>query len=331
MLSCSALPDSRLAISRTDQQGFQPHLGRESYLQLFSYREGSRTILGALSLLLITALLTGCGFFGGDRDRADPIPGEVTPNTSGIYIDDTYLHVRLEPRDESRGSVPPNDHPVEISGAQIEALLANIQVKPENGDEPIPLIPAKQLTELSIIVAQALGDAKPDEDVVFHSFQKAGSWFGSSRRATTARVFYRDGALNLIFGDLDDFYSEQIDRSLQPLEPGYRNKLSELGGKLVASPQIAFVDDRADWIRIDTTSIATVPPVAQSPASVSPATVSPPNTPATAAQAGQTSQDPRWAQLEERLLILDGLRRKGLITEEDYETKKQELLEVLDL
>jgi hypothetical protein len=299
-----------------------------TYLKRFP---GAKKQSAAL-LLFITALAAGCGVFGGDREESEPVPGEVTPDTRGVYIDNNYIHVRLEEQDESGGSSPPNDHPVELSGAQVEAWLANIEVKPEDGDESISLVPAKQISQLSIIVAQALGDAQSDEDVVFHSFRRSGSWYGSARRATTARVFYRNGKLNLIFGDLDDFYSEQIDRTLQPLEAGYRGEPSELSGELVNSPTFAFVEGRDDWISIDTSvATASVPPSAS-------ATSPSPDIPVTAAPVAPVPaavpavpQDPRWAQLEERLLILDGLRRKGLITEEDYEAKKQELLEVLDL
>lgn len=252
------------------------------------------------------------------------MPGEVTPNSRGIYTDDTYLHVRLEPQNESAGAVPPNDHPAEISARQVRAWLRELEVMPEDGGEPIPLVPPEQLSELSALIAQALGDAQPDEDVVFHVFRKAGSWFGSERRVTTARVFYRDDALNLIFGELDDFFSEQIDRNLQPLKPGYRHKTTELSGRVVDAPQVAFVDDRTDWIRLDADAVATVEPAEQR------AVAAPTATPAPAEPAPR-SRDPRWTQLEERLLILDGLRQKGLITQEDYEAKKQELLKVLDL
>jgi hypothetical protein len=287
-------------------------------------KPGVCATLRLAALLIVATLLAGCGTFGlGDGE--DLAPGEVTPTSSGVYTDDTYLHVHLEPQNESQGPVSPSDHPVQLSAAQVEASLADLKVKPKDGDRPIPLIPDDLLPELSVLIAQALGDAALDEDVVFHSFRKAGPWYGSHRRATTARVFYRDGKLNFIFGDLDDFYSEQIDRNLHPLNPGYRGEASELSGHLIDSPQVAFVNSRRDWIRIDTTSTATAAPAATSPAAESP------TTPAPAASASQTSQDPRWTQLEERLLILDGLRRKGLITGEDYETKKQELLEVLDL
>lgn len=277
-------------------------------------------------MFLFAALLTGCGLLGSRNvDREDPLPGEVTPSSSGVYTDDTYLYVELRSQEESGDGVAPSDHPADISAEQVEASLAALEVAPEEGGEPISLIPAKQLPELSVLVAQALGDAASDEDAVFHVFRTAGPWFGSGRRVTTARVFYRDGALNLIFGELDDFYSEHIDRNLQPLKPGYRNKTTELSGSVVDSPQVAFVDNRDDWIRLDPSATVATEPVAPGAAAVAPTAPAPVTAPV------QTTRDPRWTQLEERLLILDGLRQKGLITEEDYETKKQELLEVLDL
>ncbi|MGH8502261.1 MAG: SHOCT domain-containing protein [Gammaproteobacteria bacterium] len=272
---------------------------------------------------MMALLLTGCGTFGSESGDTvdDPGPGEVTPTSRGVYKDDAYLHVRLEPQDQIDGAVEPNDHPVELKPAQIRRWLGDLQVRPEEGNEPVPLIPVTLLPRLSVLVAQALGDARPDQDVVFHSFRRAGSWFGSERRATTARVFYRDDALNLIFGELDDFFSEQVDRNLQPLKPGSRSASADTSGELIGAPQVAFVDGRADWIRLDRSAIAPAP-VAARPAAASPAIAAP---------AEQMPRDPRWIQLEERLLILDGLRSKGLITDEDYETKKRELLEILDL
>lgn len=277
-----------------------------------------------IALVFVAALLTACGTFGSGNDEDDRAPGEVTPTSDDVYANDTYLHVQLEPQDESQGAVPPNDHPVDVSAAQVRAWLAEIEVRPAGGDETIPLIPADLMPQLSVLLAQALGDAARDQDVVFYSFRKAGSWFGSVRRDTTARVFYRDGTLNLIFGDLDDFYSEFIDRDLQPLEPGFRDVRSDLSGTLILSREFAFVNDRADWIRVDTSAMAKAEPAIPSAPVSAPAAAAPPPT-------AQTTQDPRWTQLEERLLILDGLREKGLITQKDYEIKKQELLEVLDL
>jgi hypothetical protein len=284
-------------------------------------RHGWQAFSHVATALLGVALTAGCGTFGaGVEEKA---PGEVTPDTHGVYIDNSSLHVRLEPRSEA--SAPANDHPVQLTGKQVKAWLARIKVRPEDSGQLVSLIPSTQRTELSIIIAQALGDARPNEDVVFHSFRSAGSWFGSHRRVTTARVFYRDGALNLIFGDLDDFYSERIDYELQPLEPGYRAMRSELSGEVVDTPQVAFVDGRKDWIRLDTAPLAAAE--SARPLEV----VSSPAPPVAASQPRQAPRDPRWMQLEERLLILDGLRRKGLITTEDYEAKKQDLLEVLDL
>jgi len=276
-----------------------------------------------IPLVLITALLTACGTFGpSDEDKR--APGEVTPTSRNVYINNPSIYVRL---DEAKGALASNDHPVNVSVAQVRAWLAGIKVKPEDSDEPIPLIPADLLPQLSVLVAQALGDARPDQDVIFHTFRKVGSWFGSTRRDTTARVFYRDGALNLIFGDLDDFYSEQLDRDLQPITPGYRNTRSDFSGKLIDSPEFTYIGNRPDWIRINTSAIAETKrktPRAAIVAPVAPVLTAPTPT-------AQTNQDPRWTQLQERLLILEGLREKGLITQKDYEVKKREVLEVLHL
>jgi hypothetical protein len=304
-----------------------------------------RAVTGALSAFLLIAQLTGCSTFSGLFSVDPPAlrPGEVTPTSDGVYVDNTYLHVSLEPQDESEGPVPPNDHPVDLSSAQVKAWLAGLKIKPEDSDEPIPLIPENEVGDLSIVLAQALGDARPNQDVVFHSFRRVGSWYGISRRDTTARVFYRNGALNLIFGDLDNFYSEQIDRNLQPLKPGSRSVISDdLSAKLIKSPEFTFVNNRDDWIRIDTSAVAATEPAnrramptsastASGPAPATPTTTAPSTTPMPVTPAGQAYQDPRWAQLEERLLILEGLHQKGLITDKDYEQKKRELLKVLDL
>jgi hypothetical protein len=274
-------------------------------------------------LVLGVMLIAGCGLLGArDAGREDPLPGEVTPTSRGVYTDDMYLHVRREPQGESGGQVALNDHPVALRVKRIRTWLRDLEVRPEDGGEPLTLVPSEQLPELSAILAQALREARPDEDVVFHVFRTAGSWFGSERRVTTARVFYRNGALNLIFGDLDDFYSERIDRNLQPLRSGKRGSESELSGRVVDSPRVAFVNNRDDWIRLDAAAVSAPTRARPSPKIAEPMSVSTP---------APTTRDPRWTQLEERLLILDGLRQKGLISQDDYETKKQELLEVLDL
>jgi hypothetical protein len=316
MLSCLIFPLKLFYLPNRTRAAGRPSVNCESDRWFCTLgKQATRAAPNVIPLVLITALLTACGTFGpSDEDQL--APGEVTPTSRNVYINNPYIYVRLT---EAKGAAGSNDHPVNVAAAQVRAWLAGIKVEPEDSDEPIPLIPADTLPQLSVLVAQALGDARPDQDVIFHTFRKVGSWFGSTRRDTTARVFYRDGALNLIFGDLDDFYSEQIDRDLQPLTPGYRNTRSDFSGKLIDSPEFTYVGNRPDWIRINTSAIAEAKRKTPRPALVAPVPTA------------QTNQDPRWTQLQERLLILEGLREKGLITQKDYEVKKRELLEVLDL
>jgi hypothetical protein len=180
------------------------------------------------------------------------------------------------------------------------------------------------------------------------------------------RVFYQDGKLNVIFGELQSNYRKkniygQRTEDFTPRREGSRAKASKQKFSLAAAPGIEFhaVSSgaaRNDWVMIDP-AVASAQMVAQ-PASTGAVpqqatTAPPPMEPspassaasapaATAAQAPAASaaQAPaaaapaaaaagKSAELEQRLKTLKDLKDKGLISEEVYNSKVKELLSEL--
>ena len=139
----------------------------------------------------------------------------------------------------------------------------------------------------------------------------------------TARVFCRDGNLNLIVHDtrLDFMRVYFMDFRMPDFQYGSR---AQAGGAVLHAAGAEA--RRPDWLvlplgtalRAAEAPIA-APPVAQPPAPA-PAAITAP-TPAAAPPPVAST-----ASLEDRLRALKRLRDQGLISEADYTRKKQELL-----
>ena len=176
------------------------------------------------------------------------------------------------------------------------------------------------------------------------------------------RVFYSDGRLNVIFGELQSNYRKknvygQRSEDYTPRRQGSRSKATEQKWILVARPGLEFHstnggDTRNDWVVIDTavagSEVLAAPTAHRCPAAASgiracgaapapspPAIVAAPAPVPAAAAAPAAAAEPvprtgtSSADLEQRLRKLKDLRDKGLISEEAYRAKMQELLSEL--
>ena len=242
---------------------------------------------------------------------------------------DGRAFVRLEAIE--RGA-PPNDQPATLRPEQVRLALASVREKNAQvfgTDEPI--FDAGELDEIAPPLASALAAATPAQDVTFAVVGSHGL-FGehSPQTATTGRVFVRGGKLNVVFGLARSAY-EAIDLQGTPNQvlPGQRNARVEYGWTLAAAGA-QQPDRRGDWLAFD---IAGLNPTAAAAANTTQATraqlapaIARPASQAGPAAAAPAPDDARYQDVAGKLRILDRLRADGLISEEEYQSRRRAIL-----
>lgn len=194
---------------------------------------------------------------------------------------------------------PANGQPLRVDPIGLGRALAAIRCRTPRG-EALLFLPDEAL-ELGRVLAEALGVAGPGEDLELVSTAKREGFFGKSQ-TVTARVFAREGRVNLLFRDLrlDAVSTYHLDYQMPRFEVGTRAKASTAEVRASGAESI-----RADWL--------VLPPGAEAPA-----VRVPPPPPA--------APKPASASVDERLRHLKRIREENLITEEEYARRKAELL-----
>jgi hypothetical protein len=212
---------------------------------------------------------------------------------------------------------PANAHPAALPEAALQAILGPIQVK--DGGKDVPLFGKDDLKELPKALSEALAHAQPGEDLILLSTNKHGEGLlgGFLERATalTARLFVRDGALNLIIHDARlDFMDRYLADYLQPtFAYGSRQKAS---AELLQAPQATRL--RGDWLAFPLLVASTPAPA--------PVAVAPP----VAAVIAPVARDSAFFEAQtQRLKALKRLRDENLISEAEYQEKREAILKTL--
>ena len=136
-------------------------------------------------------------------------------------------------------------------------------------------------------------------------------------RVTTGRLFVRNGRLNLIVGLAQRDVNEREDRRLAPFTPGSRKTAAAGEWQLhVPTEPTGYTMVRHDWVTVATNW----QPL---PSAESPPTVPSNHAPAVLKQREQSRS------LAERLTTLKELKNKGLITDEEYRSKRLQILNEL--
>jgi len=190
-------------------------------------------------------------------------------------------YVRVEPQDSE--AAPPNDHPVEFTPEQIGAMLASVEIV-EPGQRrfyvfgereerpPAPVFTATEIDKVDDPIAAALASAGPREDVTFATSDFHGvdpyGLIGDTLN-TAGRVFYRDGELHLIFGEVHVAHAEEIKprdhprggyvskaaRLTQPVPPGRRQGARQVAWRVAPEPGIDLAggdgEARPDWLVLE--------------------------------------------------------------------------------
>ncbi|NVO00535.1 MAG: SHOCT domain-containing protein [Geobacteraceae bacterium] len=226
--------------------------------------------------------------------------------------------VALEQQDSpSTNTVAPNDHPATVTSETISAMLSSLEIRATDSDKPEPLFTAVAVQSIAPQILQGLRQASPTEDVTFAVIGLHNTSYGfvKSHKVTTGRVYYQAGRLNILIGQAQKEVNDRDDRRLAPFTPGSRHKTSEGDWQLLPQPgQKGFSLQRKDWAAFST---EWQPPAAVQ--SVSPQQSIPAGLIAPARQPSPA----------DRLIVLKELKEKGLISEEEYRSKRQEILNLL--
>ena len=224
-----------------------------------------------------------------------------------------YGFVRIEEAETAARS----DHPVSLTPEQIRFFFSHLQMQEKNAD-PIPVFTQAELNMLANPVSLALSEATPDQDVTFVVADKRGRFhLVGNRVATSGRVFYRSGRLNVIFGEVHAAFEDQFRATgyMRPFKLGSRaeRRLPSVISSADDAMQGRTEALREDWIRVEPSYLTRNDGKAVLPA-----------TPSTTPTSVPIAKD--YEDLEKRLESLQRLRERNLITEEEFQQKRSAIL-----
>lgn len=252
-----------------------------------------------LSPLLTAAVLMGCA-----SARTNENDGSYVYRSDADYV-------RLEPLEA--GAVA-NSHPFTISAVQLRELLAPLKVSRARSIGRAPIFGNDELDTIAAPLASALAKAGPNQDVVFGVTSYRGILGRLSPKSmTTGRLFVTGDTINLIFGLMQQqLETEKVDPTVavaQRILPATRAPRIDTAGWEIDPVGGYFHDRRGDWVTFDRASL----PAPTAPAAAPPA----------------STADSKAEEIEKRLQVLDALRKKGAITEQEYLERRRAILEQL--
>ncbi len=205
----------------------------------------------------------------------------------------------------AEAGAPVNEHPAQVDAEALRQQLSSVRFATEKGGEALFL--KDELPPLLGALREALAVAGPGDDLLLLSTHRREGSFLNTPNGVTARFFVQGGSLNLIVHDTRLEFVDRY-RGMQVL-PEF-----QYGSRMVASAvslqSPVAISHRADWLMF---------PLAAAPLSAS--------APAVAAP---TARDATFfEQQEKRLRALKRMRDENLITEEEYQQKRQEVLKNL--
>lgn len=265
-------------------------------------------------------LLSGC---------AGSLPRAAVSDATVVWSD-TDGHVWLQ----QTGDASRNNHPAELSEADVRALLQALRVEPVEGrslDRTITgfagdeVLTDEMQERLAGPLRRAFAQATPQQDVLFtiRGF-RSSTWSSYVGRdvVTSGRLFRDETGLQVIIGEinteLDTEYRhargpEAVETATVRVPHGYRDRPASAAWQLVERDGVRRHDRdgtvRADWVVLD------LPTVAQAAAGGASGSATPGGE-----AARETGRDPR-----ERLEMLREMYEDGLIPEDVYRRRVQEI------
>lgn len=278
-------------------------------------------LCGGIAVILFGAmLLTGCATRGQNDAAPSTGAGNQAAKLGTEIHRGKYSFIRIE-RTEAEAA---GNEPRALDAMQLRNALATLKGK-RNSFAGKPLFTAKELAELVRPLTTALGKANPGEDVVFAITGAHGSLgLLQSQSVTTGRAFIKDGKLNVIFGLAQVNFEDELlgNHTLRPFTPGSRKGIVHADTRIEGLSWIEPVQARSDWLAISVDALA-----AKAPTEVAPAKDgSIGGAPSPSGAAEEDKEVDRVGAVERRLEVLERLKQRGLITDEEYRDKRRVIL-----
>ncbi len=257
---------------------------------------------------------------------------------STVVYEEKNRAVRLETRlgQDKKPIEYGYQHPWTLTQKDLEKLLSSIYIKrpktllglliPMLGSKDRePAFSPDEIQFLSQHLPEVLAEAKPNQRVTFLLQWPRGMW---RREITSGAIFIRGDRLNFILAndrailDQEKMAVPDEDNPLYVYDPAAFEILPGEHQELIKADR-KMLDQEGPlpttWLAMDYQKIMSSQPAAEPQAASGPSLQTSPQTP---------SSEPNPASpLEEKLRVLKRLREQGLISEEEYQTKKKELLE----
>ena len=227
----------------------------------------------------------------------------------------------------------PNQHPARLTAETLRWQLGGIRAT--LGNQSVNLFATDEINDFAEPLAQAFLRAGPGDDVLLVSSSRRGASFLTDVTAVTARLFVQDGNLQFIVRDTRLQFVKEYISGRTPPKFSYGSRTSASPAALTNS---GATSRRPDWLALGLTlpgaaavaapaappAASPLPPAAPAPA---PATAAAPKPAATAA--APAALEPLQTEAEHRLATLKRLRDRGLISEEEFQEKRKDVLKQL--
>jgi hypothetical protein len=289
----------------------------------------------ACAALAIPAAAQQVGTGGGGR-AVRIVRDSAASRTVAMVYEGLFSFVRIE---RAEPGAAPSLHPVNITVPALQRALGSVKLGSD------PLFNDDELAEITPPLVAALGRVAPDQDI---SFAVSGKHMAlgplAPRTVTTGRVFRNADGLQVIFGLVRKPFESEFNATgtLIAFEPGRRAAPVDASLRL-ADADPTNVMRRGDWASLVVATAAAnaaaaaapaaeaaVPP-ARSPAAAGATTAPAPSAAPAAAVVPRPAPDADvlYRNVSERLKALQRLRDAGLITPQEYDEKRRQILSEL--
>jgi len=289
----------------------------------------------ACAALAIPAAAQQVGTGGGGR-AVRIVRDSAASRTVAMVYEGLFSFVRIE---RAEPGAAPSLHPVNVTVPALQKALGSVK----RGSDP--LFNDDELAEIVPPLVAALGRVAPDQDI---SFAVSGKHMAlgplAPRTVTTGRVFRNADGLQVIFGLVRKPFESEFNATgvLIAFEPGRRAAPVDASLRLADADPINVMR-RGDWASLVVASAAAnaappaaapavevVAPAAKGAAAAGATTAPAPGVaPAAAAPRPAPDADALYKSISERLKALQRLRDAGLITPQEYDEKRRQILSEL--
>lgn len=252
---------------------------------------------------------------------------------------------------DKSGAVVPRgyDHPVQIPQTRFEAILGDLDYEEHaffQWRERGPMFDEREIKKIGRAIVEALSKCTADQWVSFEVISYKRDLVFKSQKLASGWVWVKDGKLNLVFGNF--LFETSHDDDPYGGDPRLRWSMGAFrirpDARYAAPPVVAsdplLAKEHSNWAMVDLATwqprpkedtgaplFENAPPPAAE--TVPTAETAPPATVAPAEPPPAETAPSAERSVEERLRELQNLLDKGLITPEEYEVKRREILGAL--